>query len=153
MHKAIDAAARFIEAVLALVLIGAVLLNFVNVIGRYGFGASLFAADELQTYSMVYMAFVGAAVATWRGLHLRMDVLLLRLPAKVQALQGTVELVLIVVLCGLVTYVAWQYVGQMYSLGARSQTAQIPMWIPHLAIGLGFGLMVFVALLRLFDKP
>jgi TRAP-type C4-dicarboxylate transport system permease small subunit len=40
----------------------------------------------------------------------------------------------------------------MYSLGARSQTAQIPMWIPHLAIAAGFGLMVLVALLRLFEK-
>lgn len=152
MHKAIDAAARFIEAVLALALIGAVLVNFVNVIGRYGFGWSFFAADELQTYSMVYMAFLGAAVATWRGLHLRMDVLLQRLPEKVKALLGAVELALIVVLGGLVTVVSWQYVGKMYALGARSQTAQIPMWIPHLAIALGFGLMVLVGLLKLFEK-
>ena len=152
MHRAIDAAARLIEAVLAVALIGAVLLNFVNVIGRYGFGRSIFAADELQTYSMVYMAFVGAAVATWRGLHLRMDVLLQRFPQKMKAMLGFMELALIVVLGGLVTVVAWQYAGQMYSLGARSQTAQIPMWIPHAAIALGFGLMVLVGLLKLFMK-
>ena len=50
------------------------------------------------------------------------------------------------------TYVAWQYVAQMYALGARSQTAQIPMWIPHAAIAAGFGLMVLVGLLKLFEK-
>jgi TRAP-type C4-dicarboxylate transport system permease small subunit len=152
VHKSIDAAARVIETALALALIGAVLLNFVNVVGRYGFGASFFAADELQTYSMVYMAFLGAAVATWRGLHLRMDVLLLRLPGRMQAVLGAIELVLVVVLGGLVTVVAWQYVGQMYALGARSQTAQIPMWIPHAAIAAGFGLMVLVGLLKLSGK-
>ena len=152
MHKAIDAAARLVEVVLALVLIGAVLVNFVNVIGRYGFGWSFFAADELQTYSMVYMAFIGAAVATWRGLHLRMDVLLLRMPRQAQALLGIAELALIVVLGSLVTVVAWQYAGQMYALGARSQTAQIPMWIPHAAIAAGFGLMALVGLLKLFDR-
>ena len=152
MHKSIEAAARVIEAALALALIGAVLLNFVNVVGRYGFGASFFAADELQTYSMVYMAFLGAAVATWRGLHLRMDVLLRRLPGRMQAVLGGIELVLVVVLGGLVTVVAWQYVGQMYALGARSQTAQIPMWIPHAAIAVGFGLMALVGLLKLSGK-
>ena len=152
MRKAIDAAARWIEAGLALLLIAAVALNFVNVVGRYGFGASFFAADELQTYSMVYMAFLGAAVATWRGLHLRMDVLLQRFPSKLQSALGFLELLLIVVLGGLVTYVAWQYVAQMYSLGARSQTAQIPMWIPHAAIAAGFGLMVLVALLKFFER-
>lgn len=153
MHKSIEAAARVIETALALALIGAVLLNFVNVVGRYGFGVSVFAADELQTYSMVYMAFLGAAVATWRGLHLRMDVLLLRLPGRMQAALGAIELVLVVVLGALVTVVAWQYVGQMYALGARSQTAQIPMWIPHAAIALGFGLMALVGLLKLSAKP
>jgi len=81
-----------------------------------------------------------------------MDVLLQHLPAKTKALLGAVELVLVVVLAGLVTVVAWQYVGQMYVLGARSQTAQIPMWIPHAAIALGFGLMVLVGLLKLFIK-
>ena len=152
MRKAVDAAARAIEVGLALLLIAAVALNFVNVVGRYGFGTSFFAADELQTYSMVYMAFLGAAVATWRGLHLRMDVLLQRLPHRARMALGVVELLLIVVLGSLVTYVAWQYVAQMYTLGARSQTAQIPMWIPHIAIAAGFGLMVLVALLRLFEK-
>jgi len=91
-------------------------------------------------------------VATWRGLHLRMDVLLQRFPQKMKAMLGFMELALIVVLGGLVTVVAWQYAGQMYSLGARSQTAQIPMWIPHAAIALGFGLMVLVGLLKLFMK-
>jgi TRAP-type C4-dicarboxylate transport system permease small subunit len=152
LHRHIDAAAVWLERLLAVALIGAVLLNFVNVVGRYGFGTGFFAADELQTYSMVYMAFLGAAVATWRGLHLRMDLLLKRLPERAKALLGAAELLLVIVLGGLVTYVAWRYVGQMYALGARSQTAQIPMWIPHAAIALGFGLMVLVALFRLFRR-
>lgn len=152
MHRIVDAAAVWLERLLALALIGAVLLNFVNVVGRYGFGTSFFAADELQTYSMVYMAFLGAAVATWRGLHLRMDVLLQRLPERAKLVLGLIELVLVIVLGSLVTYVAWRYVGRMYALGARSQTAQIPMWIPHIAIAAGFGLMVLVAIIKLFQK-
>jgi TRAP-type C4-dicarboxylate transport system permease small subunit len=144
----VDKAARAIEFILAIGLIAAVVLNFVNVVGRYGFGWGFIAADELQTYIMVYMAFLGAAVASWRGLHLRMDVIALRLPRGVQKILTIVETALIVILCTLVTWVALQYVQQMYSFGAKSQTAQIPMWIPHLAIVFGFGLMVFFTILK-----
>jgi len=147
----VDRAARLLELALALALIGAVDLNFANVVGRYGFGLS-FAADEVQTYTMVYIAFLGAALATWRGLHLRMDVLAQRLPLKVKTILSNLELLLVVVLGSLVTWVAWRYVGQMYALGAKSQTAQIPMWIPHMAIVAGFGLMVFFSILKLFEK-
>lgn len=154
MRERIDAAAKAIEIVLGLALIGAVVLNFVNVIGRYGLGKTFFAADELQTYTMVYIAFVGAAVATWRGLHLRMDVLVQRFPETVKQALYRLELVFIIVLGGLVTWVGWQYVAQMYALGAKSQTSGIPMWIPHTAIAAGFGLMVLTATLRLFRaKP
>jgi TRAP-type transport system small permease protein len=148
----VDRAARAIELVLALALIAAVVLNFVNVVGRYGFGWGFIAADELQTYIMVYMAFLGAAVASWRGLHLRMDVLAQRLPQRMQKVLLFVEVILIVVLGSLVTWVALRYVMQMYSFGAKSQTAQIPMWIPHMAIAAGFGLMVLFSLIRIFRK-
>ena len=144
----VDRAARAIELALALALIVAVVLNFANVIGRYGFGRSFLAADEVQTYLMVYIAFVGAAVASWRGLHLRMDVFAQRFPGRLKAALGILEILFVAILGGLVTWVAWQYVAQMYSLGAKSQTAQIPMWIPHLAVVLGFGLMVILTLLR-----
>lgn len=148
----VDKAARGIEIILALALIGAVLLNFVNVIGRYGFGTGFYAADELQTYIMVYIAFLGAALASWRGVHLRMDVLAQRLPATMRRILSAAELALVMLLGGLVTWVAWQYVDQMHALGARSQTAQIPMWIPHTALVLGFGLMVLLAVLRALGR-
>ena len=143
-----DRAARAIELLLAIALIAAVILNFAAVVGRYGFGWGFIAADELQTYIMVYLAFLGAAVASWRGLHLRMDVIALRLPKGVQKALTIVETALIVILCALVTWVACQYVLQMYSLGAKSQNAQIPMWIPHIAIPAGFGLMVVFTILK-----
>ena len=148
-----DRAARFIEIALALALIAAVVFNFVNVVGRYGFGRSFLAADELQTYIMVYLAFLGAALASWRGLHLKMDVLSKNLPLKIQKGLMWIEFVLIVVLGGLVTWVAARYAMQMYALGAMSQTAQIPMWIPHLAIPLGFGLLVLFTVIRFVKKP
>ena len=145
MNRAID----WLERVLALALIAAVVFNFVNVIGRYVFGKTFIAADEVQIYIMVYIAFLGAAVATWRRVHLRMDVLVRMLPHGAQTALATVELVLIVVLATFVTYVASGYVAQMAGLDARSQNAGIPMWMPHSAIVLGFGLIALLAILQI----
>ena len=56
-----------IERALAYAFIAAVGLNFINVIGRYGFGSTILSADELQIYIMVFMTFLGAAVVAWRN--------------------------------------------------------------------------------------
>ena len=143
---------RFIEGLeklLGLALIAAVAFNFVNVVGRYIFGRTFIAADEVQIFIMVYIAFLGAAVATWRRLHLRMDVLVQLLPRRAQAALAAAELVLVLVLAAFVLYVSSGYVAQMAGLDARSQNAGIPMWLPHSAIVLGFGLIAVLAVLQI----
>ena len=149
MNRSIDALALALEKLLGFALIVAVVINFVNVVGRYIFGSTFISADEVQIYIMVYIAFLGAAVATWRRIHLRMDVLVQRLPGGVKALLAAAELVLILVLASLVLYVSSGYVTQMAGLDARSQNAGIPMWIPHGAIVLGFGLIAVLSVLQI----
>ena len=149
MNRFIDALALRLEKLLGLALIAAVAVNFVNVVGRYILGRTFIAADELQIYIMVYIAFLGAAVATWRRMHLRMDVLVHRLPRGIQAALAATELALVLVLAALVLYVSSSYVARMAGLDARSQNAGIPMWIPHGAVVLGFGLIAALAVLQI----
>ena len=149
MHRSVDALAAVMEKLLGLALIAAVVFNFVNVVGRYVFGRTFIAADEVQIYIMVYIAFLGAAVASWRRLHLRMDVLVHRLPRRAKTALAALELLLVVVLAAFVLYVSSGYVKQMAGLDARSQNAGIPMWIPHSAIALGFGLIAVLAVLQI----
>ena len=149
LNRPIDALALALERLLGAALIVAVLYNFVNVVGRYVFGETFISADEVQIYIMVYIAFLGAAVATWRRVHLRMDVLVQRLPRAAKATLAALELALVLVLALLVLYVSSSYVKQMAGLDARSQNAGIPMWIPHSAIVLGFGLIAVLSVLQI----
>jgi TRAP-type C4-dicarboxylate transport system permease small subunit len=149
LNRSIDALAAGLEKLLGAALIAAVVFNFVNVVGRYILGRTFIAADEVQIYIMVYIAFLGAAVATWRRMHLRMDVLVHRLPHGVRAALAATELVLVLVLAAFVLYVSSGYVKQMAGLDARSQNAGIPMWIPHSAIVIGFGLIAVLAVLQI----
>jgi TRAP-type transport system small permease protein len=137
-----------IERALALAFIAAVCLNFANVVGRYGFGRSIAAADEIQIYIMVFMAFVGAAVVSWRRQHLRMDVLVRFLPTGFQSALRWVEILLVLAAAGFVVVQSWRYSAQMFAIGRTSDLGGIPMWIPHGAVALGFALILISTLRR-----
>jgi TRAP-type C4-dicarboxylate transport system permease small subunit len=137
-----------IERILALAFIVAVCLNFANVVGRYGFGRSIAGGDEVQVYIMVWMAFLGAVLVSWRGEHLRMDVLAKRFPEQGRAGLKWIELVLVIALAAFAVWQSWNYTDQMIAIGRRSDNAGIPMWIPHSAVGVGFALILLVSILR-----
>ena len=139
---------RGIELLLALAFIAAVLLNFVNVVGRYLIGWTYLGSDEVQIFVMVGMTFLGAAIVTWRERHLRMDVLVRLCPKPVQAALRWAELVLMAVLCGFVFVESTTYAVDMFRLGRLSDTADVPMWIPHGAVAIGFGLIALFAIRR-----
>jgi C4-dicarboxylate transporter DctQ subunit len=137
-----------LERALALVLIAAVALNFVNVLGRYLLGRTLVGGDEVQTYAMVWIAFLGAAVVAWRGEHLRMDIVARAYPQGLRRALGALEVVLIVLVVGFSLAQSLRYVNSMLGLGAASPMAQIPMWIPHSGVAIGLALLVLAVLLR-----
>ena len=137
-----------IERVLALAFVFAVCLNFANVVGRYVLDRSMLGADEVQIYIMVCMAFLGAVVVSWRRQHLRMDVLVQYFPRWLRGFLRGAEILLVAVLAGFVLFHSSSYAWQMLALDRNSDNAGIPMWIPHSAVALGFGLIALVALWR-----
>lgn len=148
VDKLVDALTFVVERVLALALIFGILLNFINVVGRYLAGFTIAGGDEIEIYILIWIAFIGAAVVTWRGEHLRMDVLLSACPVWVQKAEAIIETLVMV---AVTTFVAWQsflYVERIHSLGALSDIAHIPTWIPHSAITIGFGSMALLVVLR-----
>src|SRR5438045_3698982 len=149
IDKAFDRIARAIELVLAVAFILAVVLNFTNVVGRYLFGISFLASDEVQVFIMVGMTFLGAAVVTRRHEHLRMDVLVQFMPSPVRLALRTAEQILLIVLAGFVLSQSYFYATQMLRIGRASDMAGIPMWIPHGTVALGFALVLLIACWRL----
>ena len=149
--RALDRLMTAIRWLLAAGFVLAVALNFANVIGRYLFGRSMIGADEVQIYIMVAMTFLGAAVVSWRGEHLRMHVIARALPGGMQAALHATEVVLVVALTGFVAVQSSHYAAQMLKLDRMSDNAGIPLWIPHAAVALGFGLIALIAAWRGFE--
>jgi TRAP-type C4-dicarboxylate transport system permease small subunit len=148
IDRAFDRVTGWLERALAYTFVGAVCLNFANVVGRYVVGYSIQGADELQIYAMVYMTFIGAVVVTWRNQHLRMDVLVEAFPARIQKILRWLELALFGVLSAFMLYQSFVYSRQMLIIGRTSDMAGVPMWIPHGAVAIGFGLILLITLWR-----
>lgn len=148
IDKKVDALVTWTERVLAVGLLIGISLNVINVVGRYLAGFALNGVDEIEIYILIWIAFLGAALVTWRGSHLRMDVLVMACPPAIRWLVGWFEMMVMLVVT---TFVAWQslkYVERIYALGAVSDIAHIPTWIPHSAIAISFAAMALIVLLR-----
>jgi TRAP-type C4-dicarboxylate transport system permease small subunit len=142
---------RGIALSLGTAFIFAVVLNFVNAADRYIFKRSIVGSDEIQIYIMIWMTFVGAAVVTWRHQHLRMDVLASRFPHSVRVALLGVELVLVLVLMVVLVSQSTKYALLMKLIDRRSDLAALPMWIPHTALVVGFGLIGLMTLWRIVE--
>jgi TRAP-type C4-dicarboxylate transport system permease small subunit len=148
IDRRVDALVTFLERVLAVGLLLGLSLNFINVIGRYLGGYSLNGAAEVEIYILIWITFLGAAFVTWRGTHLRMDVLIDACPPTIKWLIGLFEMLLMLIIFSFVAWHSFKYVERIYALGAVSDIAGIPTWIPHSAITAGFGAMALIVLLR-----
>ena len=110
-------------------------LVFLNVLGRYGIGKSWAAAEEISTFLMIWVAYLGAGLALREGRHAAIDMVQDRLPPKLRrGLRALLGVVILAFFGGL----AWLG-AQMSAFGWSQETiaTQMPTGIPYLAIPLG----------------
>jgi TRAP-type C4-dicarboxylate transport system permease small subunit len=152
VDKAAEAIASVLERVLAVALVAGIVLNFVNVVGRYLSGYTLIGADEIEIYILIWIAFLGAAVVTWRGDHLRMDVLLAVCPPIVRKAVAVAEACVMLAVTSFVAVQSLRYVERIYALGAVSDIARVPTWFPHSAVFICFATMALIMGVRLVQR-
>lgn len=149
MHRIIDRAAAVLCTVLAVLLIGAMLLNCANVLMRYAFGTSFLAGDELQVFAMGAITFLGALVVGAENRHLRMDVLTQLAPARAKTVLGLLEALLTLAVCGAAAWFSLASVSRTFASGQRSGMADLPLWLPHGAVTIGLAGLAILAGIRL----
>lgn len=144
---------RLLGALLALAMLVLVAVNAANVVARYAFAAPLPAADEIMTFTMVWGVFLGAGLVSLRGGHLAMDLVLGLLPAAARRALGAAAAAASVLVLGFVFAQSLDYLDTIGAIGMTSMAGGIPMTVPHLALPVGFLLMIAGGLLRLLAGP
>lgn len=148
LERMMDGALRALEWLLGLLLIAMVVFNFANVVGRYGFGTTMLGAEEVQVFAMVWLTFLGAVIVTWRSLHLRMDAISVHFPAVIKTVLRWAEAVIALGTLGYFLQYSWLFVSRVKRIDQLSDAAHVPMWIPHSAVLVGFGLIALMLVLR-----
>lgn len=151
LKRKIDALIKKADFLFGIVFAGVVFLNFLSAAMRYTGMPALIGADEVQVYLMIWLIFLGAAIVAWRHHNLRMDVLVEKLNSNVSWYRALIESILMFIVCGVMVWISFGFVGQMIDMAQLSDGAGIPMWIPHSALLVGFFLMSLSAVFRIYE--
>jgi TRAP-type C4-dicarboxylate transport system permease small subunit len=124
-------------------------INLANVIGRYAFGYSLFWAEEVLVYLMIWGVFIGVAAVAFNGDHLNMDLFSSGMRDPWKSIINACMLVVLLLCCGFAISQSWKVVSLFYQAGQVSVAAGIPKAVPHAALLIGFVLMLLAVLVRI----
>ena len=138
-----------IRAVIGVLLVVSVLLNFANVIGRKFFASPIVGAEEIMGYLMIALVFLGAGVVAYDGTHINMEILIDCFPARVRdAFRAFAQFAAIAVAATLVT-LGFPIVLHLQQFDERSEAANVPLYIPQAMVPIGLTLVALGALARL----
>ena len=147
--RGVRALLALLRIVAGVLLVCSVMLNFANIVGRYFFHSPISWAEETMLFLMVGCVFLGGGPVAWSGRHIRMDVFVRLMPAKIrESLDLLSELVFLATAIVLVIF-AWPTIRQLIAFDQRSLAADIPLAIPQAMIPIGLSIMAFLVAVRL----
>jgi TRAP-type C4-dicarboxylate transport system permease small subunit len=153
MIEAIDKGVAWLltltRSVSAICLIASVVINFINIIGRYVFSVSIPWAEEIMLFLMVGCVFTGCCAVAWQSRHIRMDVLISMLPKWLHDLFNLLSELVLIGAAIIVTIFSYPVIMQLAAFDERSEAANFPLVIPQAMVPIGYGLMALLIAIRL----
>ncbi len=138
--KYLDAVERWF---LASCMLLATLLLFTNVTLRYFFQSSIFWAEEMLRYLIVWITFIGAATCVKEDSHIGIDVLANFLSAKKQVVLKIFLNIIGLIFSSFFLYVSINLITRIKGSGQVSATiGNVPMYIVYSCFPIGFFLYV-----------
>ena len=139
-----------VEKILVVVFLSALILTaFVQIILRNFFATGISWGDVLIRYLVLWVAFIGAALATREGKHINMEIFSRWVSDRGRAYLNRISHLCSAGICGLLTYAAFKFIQFEAQMGSTTILG-LPIWVPELIIPLTFGLMTFRFALRFF---
>ena len=137
------------EGVISLLLVGMVLLVFVEVVLRFGFNMGALWLQELTQHASAWMVLFGASYGVKVGAHIGIDAVVKLIPARPRRIVSMVAVLAALVYCGLFLAGGWEYLAKMYLIQIELEDMPIQRWVAHSILLIGFVLLAvrFVTLL------
>lgn len=115
-----------------------------EVICRYFFRAPTIWAQETSIYLFIWTMLAGSAYTLQKGKHVRIDLLIEHLSPRTQYILEMITSFVGMVFCAIVSWQAYEMIAASVGYNKVSATLlRVPMWIPQMALLLGFILLTF----------
>ena len=141
-----------VETILITILLALmILMAFSQIVLRNFFDTGIDWSDALVRYLVVWVTFVGAAIATKEGKHITFDLLSRWLTGTgtlaIQALSNFFA----AVICSLLTVAAAKFIWFEAQMGSTA-FLNLPVWVPELIMPIAFGLMTLRFLMGMINE-
>ncbi len=124
-----------------------------EVICRYFFKAPTIWAQETAIYLFIWTMLAGSAYTLQKGKHVRIDLLIEHLSLRTQHILEMVTSFVGMIFCAIVAWQAYEMIAASVGYSKVSATPlRVPMWIPQMALLLGFVLLTFQFALIIADR-
>ena len=140
---------RWIEYLLAVMGLSMALLVAVQVFSRYVLNHSIFWSEELARYLLVWLTFLGATVAYYRGVHPGIDVLYSRLKPPVRQLCDRIVHLISILFFGVMIIYGFRFA---YFIRLQVTPAlALPKWVVFAIIPISGSMLLLYACLKLAE--
>lgn len=115
-----------------------------GVITRYALGHQASWTEELARFMLIWIGLLGAAYASGQNLHLRIDLLLLRLsPGKRHQLLQFADLLVMLFAIAIMVVGGIRLMYLTWVLGQSSPALRLPMWLIYSVLPLSGSLVTY----------
>ncbi len=137
-------------AVAGLAAVVMMTLVTIEVLGRSFFNVSTLIADEMGSYLLVTLTFLGLAPTLRDGGFIRIDVYRARAGGRVRTALDAIIVILAIGYTATLDWYLWGLTANSYRLGTTSiQVARTPLWIPQGIMAVGGTLLLAELLAQL----
>jgi TRAP-type C4-dicarboxylate transport system permease small subunit len=130
-----------VEQILVAILLSAMIaVAFLQIVLRNFFATGIDWGDPLVRYLVVWVGFIGAAIATREGKHITIDVVSRWITGRGNRYIPVASHFSSALICGILTFAAIKFIRLETQIGG-SVFLKLPVWVPELIIPAAFGLM------------
>ncbi len=141
---------KILNCMCVILFIEMAIVTFAQVVSRYVFGISFFWAEELARFSMVWIAFLGAAIAIAHNSHTNINFFVNLLPKTIKKYVEIAQDLVCLFFIVCVIFYSWPIVN--ITMKNLSTGLRIPMGLVYISLPVSGSIMILYLLVRLYFK-
>jgi len=156
LEKATDKMNVGLQYLCIAILFGMMLLGSADVVGRYVFNRPVSGTYEIFGVLLPCLVLLGLAYTQAARAHIRITLVLERLPSRLQRVLGIVTTIIAMFITVLICWHGLALSIRFHDLGKMIDTIQVPIFIPQLVVPVGalaLFLVLLVQLIQYLVKP